>query len=74
MNNKFYILVLFIVLLYFLKVPSVVTFINGILVVVFNAWNYLIDVMSNIRDRHPWVWIALFFVLWYTMIPEKVTI
>lgn len=73
MNNKLLIFVLFIIVLYFLKVPSIVTFINGILVVVFNAWNYIIDVISNIRERHPWLWIGLFFLLWYSMIPEKVS-
>ena len=71
MNNKLYIAVLFIAALYILKVPSVVSFINGILIVVFNAWNYIVDVISNVRERHPWLWIAIFFALWYTMIPPK---
>ena len=71
MNNKFYILVLFIIMLYYLKVPFVVTSINGVLVPITTAWNYLIDVGSNIRERHPWIWMSLFVLLWYSMIPPK---
>ena len=72
MNNKVLIFALFIIILYFLKVPFVVTSINGILLPITTAWNYIIDALSNIRVRHPWVWIALFFILWYSMIPPKV--
>lgn len=72
MNNKLLIIVLFAVILYYLKVPSVVTFINGNLIVLITAWNYVVDVLSNVRDRHPWIWISIFFILLYTMVPVKV--
>lgn len=69
MNRNALIIILFIIILYYLKVPTVVTTINGLLVPLTTVWNYLIDVGTNVRERHPWIWISLFFILWYTMIP-----
>ena len=59
----------FIVLLYYLKVPMVVTFIDGNLKVVFTAWNYLLDVFMNVKLRHPWEWMSLPLWLFLLMSP-----
>jgi hypothetical protein len=67
--NKLWFLAGFIVILYFLKVPSVVHFIDGILSVVITAWNYMLDVMMHVKDRHPWVWISLPF--WLLILMKK---
>lgn len=63
MSMRIWFIVGFIALLYFLKAPNVVHFVNGILDYIATNWNFLIDVMMNVRDRHPWVWIALPFIL-----------
>lgn len=71
MSNKLWFLLAFFVLLYYLKVKMVVTFVDGILSYVGYNWNYLLDVMMNIRDRHPWVWISLPFLLLVLMTPAR---
>lgn len=69
MNRLWYVFAL-VIILYYLKVPSIVSFIDGILVVVANVWNFTLDSMMNIRDRHPWIWISLPFLLLVIMSPQ----
>jgi len=61
--NKLWYIAGFIVLLYFLKVPSVVKFSDGITSYLAYNWNFILDVGMNVKDRHPWVWISLPFIL-----------
>jgi hypothetical protein len=59
MKTIFYIsLIIFI--LYAIKVPFVVAFVNQQLQIAITVWNYILDVAINLRDRHPIVWISLF--------------
>lgn len=70
MNNKIWFIFAFVVILYFLKVHSVVVFVDGIRAYIGYNWNFIIDVMMNVKDRHPWVWISLPFLLLVLMTPS----
>ena len=56
-----------IVALYILRVPGVVAFVDGMKIPLFNATNYLIDISTHIRERHPFIYMSLFFVLFFLM-------
>lgn len=59
-----------IAILYFIKVPGVVHFVDNILRPVFTTTNYIIDVMTHIRERHPYIYMSLFFILLFLMRPK----
>lgn len=59
-----------IVVLYVLKVPSVVQFVNGIRDVLLTTWNYVIDVLTHVKERHPIFYIFLPFILLYLIRPN----
>lgn len=59
-----------ILILYFLKVPGVVTFVNNLTAPLLTFTNYAIDVGTHIRERHPFVYIGMWFLLLFLMRPE----
>ena len=59
-----------VVILYYLKVPAVVSSVNGILAPLTTAWNYTADVALNLRVRHPWIWMSLPFFLMLLLSPS----
>lgn len=61
---------LIIVILYAIKVPGVVATVNQNIQVAITIWNYTIDVIINLRDRHPFIFISLFFILLATLMPS----
>jgi hypothetical protein len=61
---------LVIAILYILKVDGVVSFVNGALVPVQTVINYVIDVGTHVRERHPFFYIFLWFFLLFLMRPE----
>lgn len=67
MNTKIWIVIGFIILLYYLKAPSVVIFVNGILSVITTVWNDTLDILMNLKERHPWVWMSLLVWLFFLM-------
>jgi hypothetical protein len=66
---KWLIAIGFVIVLYYLKVPVVVSTVNGILTPLTTTWNYLIDVALNLRERHPFIWMSLPFFLMLLMSP-----
>jgi hypothetical protein len=67
--NKLFYFTLFIALLYVIKVQFVVTFINDNMRVAITVWNYLVEASTTLRERHPFVFLSLFFIVFITLIP-----
>lgn len=59
-----------VIVLYILKVPSAVQFVNGIRDVAISVWNYTWDMVTHVKDRHPAVYILLPFILLYLLRPN----
>lgn len=56
-----------ILILYLLKAPSVVAFVESLI----PLYNATIDFLTHFRERHPFLFISLYFILLYLMRPEK---
>lgn len=61
---------LVIAILYIIRVPQVVLFVNNVSQPVFSVTNYIVDVVTHIRERHPFMYMALFFALFFLMRPQ----
>lgn len=57
-------------ILYFLKVPPVVSFVNDMLTPVYAIITYVVDVGTHVRERHPFVYMFLWIILLFLMKPE----
>lgn len=56
-----------ILILYLLKAPSIVAFVHSLI----PLYNATIDTLTHFRERHPFMFISLYFILLYLMRPEK---
>lgn len=61
---------LVIAILYIIRVPQVVLFVNNVSQPVFSVTNYIVDVATHIRERHPFMYMALFIILFFLMRPQ----
>ena len=65
---KMFMSVVFVIgLLYVLKVPNVVTFVNQIRDVIMVVVTYVLDELTHVRERHPFVFMAIPLLLFYLM-------
>ncbi len=58
-------------ILYLLKVPSVVQFVQEFIIVIATVENYALDVVLNLKERHWFIWICLPLILFILMLPER---
>lgn len=59
--------VIILIALYLLKAPSVVAFVHSLIPI----YNATIDALTHFRERHPFIFISLYFVLFYLMRPDR---
>ena len=66
MKQAFSVLIVFIVL-YYLKVPVVVSFIDQLRVAIVPIWDQVIDSWIHLMERHPYLYMSLPVMLVYLM-------
>ena len=57
-------------ILYVIKIPGVVSFVDNLLAPVLTFTNYVIDVSTHIRERHPFIYMGMWILLLFLMRPE----
>ncbi len=56
-----------IALLYIIRVPGVVSFVDGAITPGLNAVAYIVDISTHLRERHTYFYMSLWFVLLFLM-------
>lgn len=72
MIKKLFIALFVYIVLYYLKVPVVVSFTNQLLANFIPVWDKLIDEWIHLMERHPYIYMALPVILFYLMMPKQV--
>lgn len=54
-------------ILYILRVPNVVTFVNQVFAVIHTVIAYILDELTHVRERHPFIFISIPALLFYLM-------